>query len=121
MYVYSKVIYADPECRTKTTQAKEATPSSHKVLASLSTCDRSSAKLAWESASCCSTCDAAGPDKTPLAGIKSTVESNEAAAETGALAQVESLINLSMLPYPCLDSASKGPLSNCPEVTEATG
>lgn len=77
VYIYSKVVYADPECRTETTQAKEAAPSSHKVLASLSTCGRSSAKLAWKSASCCSTCDAAGPDKTPLAGVKSAVESKE--------------------------------------------
>lgn len=76
MYVYSKVIYADSECGSKTTQAKEATPSGHKVLASLATCDRGSAKLAWKGSSCSSACDAAGPDKTPLTGIKPAVESN---------------------------------------------
>ena len=74
MYVYSKVIYAHFECRSKTTQAKEATSRCHKVLAGFSVCDRCGAQLAGESASCSSTGDAAGPDQTPLTGIKPAIE-----------------------------------------------
>lgn len=73
MYVHSKVIYAHFQCRDP--QTKEATTSGYKVLASLSMCDRGSAKLAWESASCSSTCYAARPDETPLIGLEPTTQS----------------------------------------------
>ena len=75
MYIHSKVIYAHFQCSSEATQAKEATTSGYKVLASPSMCDRGSAKLAWEGASCSSACYAARPDETPLIGLEPTTQS----------------------------------------------